>query len=355
MIHRCEVGPEVGTGHFFRQLALAEEGRVRGHDPMLLVGGLTTALVEQAEAAGVEVEEVKEAAGSQADAQAAAEVAAEAGHRTIVVDGYTFGPDYFRRLGATFDVVVAVDDLGEQAFPVDLLVNVNPHAPDLQYEGPARCLLGPRYALLRRQFVAARERLEREGASRVPGEVERVVVAFGGADIGDMCVNALRALDSSHYRGEVDVILGPAAPSYGRVRDLAAEGSAEVRVHRNVTGMADLLSGQHLAMCAAGGMSWELACLGVPMIQTTVAGNQRPIAQALRERGIAAGAGTSSEVTSEALAKLFREIDTDRSLRRRMSRHGMDLVDGRGARRVLEAIDTLKARAGKDLDGAGAG
>lgn len=344
VIHRCEAGPEIGAGHFFRQLALAEAGRARGRDPLLLVGGLTPALEDQAKASGIAVEVVEADVGGADDARAVTRRAAERESRSVVVDGYRFGPDYYRRLGDAFDVVAAVDDVGAQAFPVDVLINVNPHASDLDYEGPARCLVGPRYALLRRQFLEARRTLEEARGPAVPEEVSRVLVAYGGADIGNMSSRALEALNAADYRGEVDLVLGPATPDPDGLVEMAKECRAEIRVHRNVTRMAELLSGQHLALCAAGTMSWELACLGVPMIQTVVADNQREIAAALDDAGVAIQAGSSDAVQSRDLADLFVRVAADAWLRARVSRGGMRLVDGRGGDRVLEVLAREEAR-----------
>lgn len=337
MIHRCDAGPKIGTGHFFRQLALAEAGKAMGREPLMLVTGLSSALAEQAEAVGIEVEASSPAPATSADARKLAERAEGRGSSAVVVDGYRFGPGYYRELGDAVEVVAAVDDLGEHEFPVDVLINVGPHASQLDYRGAGRCLLGPRYALLRRQFVSARREVDREGGPSVPRDVGRVLVIFGGGDPGRMTRSVLGALERAGYGGRVDLVLGPAAgdSAYAETN----RGRGDVHVHRNVSDMVKLMRGQHLAVCAAGGTSWELACLGVPMIQTVLADNQRPIARALEEQGVTVFAGNSAEVEPDELANLFRSVSRDRALRSRMSRRGMKLVDGRGARRVLDAID----------------
>ena len=211
MIHRCDAGPQIGTGHFFRQLALAEEALERGHDPLILVTGLTASLEWQAGAVGVEVEASGAEPASPGDAEEVLERAERRKSTAIVVDGYRFGPEYYRDLGQGLQVVAAVDDVAGQEFPVDVLVNVNPHAEGLDYRGADRCLLGPRYALLRRQFVAARGEIESEAGPPVPRDVARVLVNFGGGDPRRMTAVALGALRKTGYGGRVDLVLGPAA------------------------------------------------------------------------------------------------------------------------------------------------
>lgn len=339
---RCDASAEIGTGHFFRMLALGQAARDRGVRPELVCSAGSEKLLVQADHADIPVARLEQEPGSQADARALSSrvegAEAEAG---VVVDGYHFAPAYFERLAEASDVVAAVDDVGRHPFPVDVLVNVNPHAREIDYDVPddCVCLFGPKFAFLRRQFRDVRRGMEeKRGYRDAPPVASRVLISLGGGDPTNETGKALRALEIADFTGTVDVIVGPANRHLNALKQVAASLDANVRIRRNVTNMASVMDGQHLAVCAAGGTSWELACMGVPMLQIVLADNQRPIAEALSSRRIAVLAGSREEVSPQGLADQIASLLTDRDRRATIAARGRRLVDGGGAFRVVEAI-----------------
>lgn len=334
---RCDANTEIGSGHFFRQLALAEWAQALGATAKMLVHAPTAALREQTEAMGVALVVAPADPATDADAAFVRSAAVELGATAVVVDGYHFPPIYFETLRDDRWTLAAVDDMAHQHFPVDVLINVNIDAEQLAYDtlpGTAR-LLGVKYALLRRQFHLVRQR--HEGAE-LREQVADVLVSMGGGDQTDETSKVLRGLNNAGYRGHIDVVLGSVNPNMAAVTTLADQLEAEVAVHRNVHAMAELIAGHDLAICAGGGTSWEMACLGVPMLQIVVADNQRNIASGLARRGISHCIGWREHVGPADVAAAFEAVAVGRMRRDEMRRRGMSLIDGCGAKRVAEAL-----------------
>ena len=78
--------------------------------------------------------------------------------------------------------------------------------------------------------------------------------------------------------------------------------------------------------------------LGLPAIIIDVAENQRPVAQELSRLGVAIRAGSVQDMTSETIAAKLKLLLDSAELRAEMSRRGRELVDGRGADRVVSAM-----------------
>lgn len=344
---RCDASASIGTGHFFRMLALGEAANDRGLEALLVCASVPDGLLRQARASGVSVEQLEGVEpGKTEDAEALAVLASERKTAGIVVDGYHFKPAFYAELGRAFPVVAAVDDIGHQRFPVDVLINANPGSDRIAYEVPGECLLllGLRYALLRRQFRRKRRVLEAHGGREVPETVHRLLVFLGGGDPTNVTVKVLQALRTAAYDGRADVLVGPANPHGELIRAEASKVPGQVKLHSNVTNVADLMVEQDLAMCAAGSVSWELACLGVPMCQLVVANNQQGIAEELADRGVTEFAGRSEEVEAGRLGRRLSSLLRDRKRRSEMSSRAWNLVDGEGTGRVLDELRRVKDR-----------
>jgi spore coat polysaccharide biosynthesis predicted glycosyltransferase SpsG len=291
------------------------------------------------------------APGSAEDARCTRAEALTRGARgagALVVDGYGFDAGYLAEIRAPGLVTAYVDDLLRRGLPVDVVVNPNAGACAEDYRegaaaGPAEILAGARYALLREEFRAGRRRRSGEPAGE-PGAWLRplhLLIAFGGSDPAGVTARALEAAIAAGPQrfDRITVLVGPLHPSAGALRDLACCEAPRVSL-RSVSpgGVAALLAGVDVALGAAGGTSWELACMGVPMLLVEVADNQRAVAEPLAACGAAQRLGRVDRLTADDLAaSLGRLAEAGAPALRAMSEAGARLIDGEGARRVAGA------------------
>lgn len=85
--------------------------------------------------------------------------------------------------------------------------------------------------------------------------------------------------------------------------------------------------------------------LGLPSVLLVVAENQEPVARELGRMGIAVDA--SSRPARDGLGESVRELLVSGAMRAEMSQLGRDLVDGRGAERVVASMQSFAARPGE--------
>ncbi|MEZ5182877.1 MAG: bifunctional UDP-2,4-diacetamido-2,4,6-trideoxy-beta-L-altropyranose hydrolase/GNAT family N-acetyltransferase [Acidimicrobiales bacterium] len=213
-----------------------------------------------------------------------------------------------------------IDDDGRSpVVDAEVLLDQNLGATAGAYPGTgADLLLGPRYALLRRDLVAA-------AAGRRPGTVRsgaagggtaplRVVVAMGGAPSAEVRA-FFEAVVASLAADDLSI----------RVLDGRADAAAE-------------LAAADLAVAAAGSTCWELGLLAVPSVVVSVAPNQEPLARRLGERGAARDLGDLTTLIPEEVALEVRRLVASPSDRAALSRAIAALVDGRGAARVATRL-----------------
>ncbi len=332
-----------------RCLALAQAWQDHGGKALFVMSQSTPSVSARLTSESCAIATSPAPAGSAADAIYAAELAAGYADSWVVIDGYHFDAEYQEIIKKANLRLLAVDDNANGShFFADVVLNQNLHAHVSQYrniESASRLLLGPRFALLRRELRNAAPR------GRV-GPVNCIAITFGGSDPKNMTAHVLKALASL---GLTDVrlaaIVGGSNPNLPILRDLVREIRSTCELHVDVSDMASILAEADMAITAAGSTCWELCALGVPSIVIDVASNQSPIARSLAEHGCAihvAGKCFQTELLHEAVTRLV----SSRELREKMSKAASQLVDGNGAARVVAALlrEGLRLRAAQHAD-----
>lgn len=324
----------IGTGHVMRMLALTEAARRAGHEAAIASARLDDRLAARVARAGTPLLRLAATPGSDDDA-AATKDALASGFDRLILDGYVFGARFQEAVHSGGVPTLVVDDYGHaEIYSAELLLNQNVSASAALYENrapDARLLLGPRYALLRDEVARAEPRPEAEGFGR------RILVTMGGADP----TNATEAvLDALGWIDDLDLqiraLVGPANPHGDR---LSAKAGPQVTLLGPQDAMADLLKWADLAVTAAGTTTYELCRLGVPMLLVVLAENQGPPAEAFAREGIAEHLGWHPNLDPEGVAAAVRRLLVDPARRREMQALGRARVDGRGADRVLRALE----------------
>src|SRR5207245_1177027 len=114
------------------------------------------------------------------DLPATLTLARDLGVEWLVLDGYHFDPAYQEGARASGLRLLVIDDVVHQArYSADILLNQNLDAEHLRYRAGANTelLLGPRYALLRQEFLGW-QRWDRS----ISPVARRVLVTVGGGD-----------------------------------------------------------------------------------------------------------------------------------------------------------------------------
>lgn len=261
----------------------------------------------------------------------------------LIVDHYSLDARWEARLRPAVGAIMVIDDLADRTHACQLLVDQNRSGPG---SGPyaslvpadCRVLLGPRFALLRPEFRARRQ------AGALPRTaLRRVLIFFGGVDHLNLTSLALEALQRLAGRDlGADVVVGALNP-HGDEIAARCRSMSNVEFHRQTNDMAGLMARSVLAVGAAGSVSWERCCLGLPAIVGWVAANQRQVAWALARQRAAVNLGDLSRVTAAELAAWLERLTDRPRLIARMSARAAGLVDGGGVARVCVAL--LKDRA----------
>ena len=338
LLIRADASVEMGSGHVMRCLALAQAWQDAGGDVVFCEAQSTAALDQTVSSEGVRLVRLEASLDSLQDAAQTAEVARAHNARWLVVDGYHFDADYQKHLkNRGFKVLFLDDRVGCDRYYADLVVNQNVDADEglyAHYQGCGRALLGTKYVLLRREFSSHKDR-KRNSATTV----RKILITMGGSDphnVTEMAIHALGLMENLDL--DVTVVVGANNPHMESLLKAKSQVLANIELCRNVSRMADVIAGADLAVSAGGGTGYELIFLQVPTILITVAENQRAACRSLGLSEVAIDAGWFHALDSERLAKSIRRLIETETLRQTLIENCRDVVDAKGAARVVQSM-----------------
>lgn len=356
VIFRTDASTLIGSGHVMRCLTLAEELRHTGAEVFFISRNHEGNLNDLIRNKGFKLYELPAATqvmsnnstrgeyatwlgtSQEDDARETIEILKDIQPEWLIVDHYAIDEVWEQLVRPYTKKIMVIDDLADRKHECDLLLNQNYVSGEHQrYAGliPPSCttLLGPQYALLRKEFTKARENLKSRD-----GSVNRVFVFFGGVDPDNMTGKALEALSAPEF-GQIyaDVVIGAANPYRAAISN-AVKQRPRTTLYVQVDNIAELMTQADLGLCAGGTTTWERFCLGLPSLVVTIADNQIPFTRDLHQDGFLRWLGTSKDVDPQVLHKWLMQAIQDTDRNRQEAEMGRLLVDGIGAQKVAEIV-----------------
>jgi spore coat polysaccharide biosynthesis predicted glycosyltransferase SpsG len=311
---RADADSRIGTGHLLRCLALAQSWKARGGEATFVSFCESAALRQRILSEGFRLVAVERTHPDPADL-------VQAGHRLLVIDDYNHLPHYHAN--------------------ILLNQNIGSETISYSYDSDTVGLFGPKYALLRSEFLTWK--------NRTPGQTQRgrkILVTLGGADPDNVTLKVVRALLQTGLDDlEVNIVAGPANPNVKMLeseienaRQLGKTVNFSIRLLRDAN-MPELMTGANLAVSAGGSTCWELCFFGVPILVIISAENQRASARGLHRTGAAVSLGWHEDVEVGELAEAIENLMNDPRKLESMSSQGMNIVDGQGSERILTLME----------------
>ena len=347
LLIRADANVAIGTGHVMRCIALAQAWQDAGGRAMFAMAETTPSIESRLLRERMYLERFCAEPGTEQDWERTNHIAEEGKADWIVVDGYRFDANYQLEVTNSTCKSLFVDDNGHAGtYTADLVLNQNSHASESLYISrgySTRLLLGPRYAMLRREFWGWREwrREIRETANRI-------LIVMGGSDPDNFTTRVILALE--HVRQlslEVVAVVGGSNPYLAEIKAATANSRHRISVTRDATDMPGLMAHADIAISAAGSICWEFCALGLPVLLIPVAPNQSAATTSLESLGAAKLVCGGTRFCAQELADKVIALLTSASERQSLSERAHALVDGQGSNRVVAILRNGSAERAK--------
>lgn len=336
---RADANEVIGSGHVMRCLSIAAELKRQGEDVTFLIADeRSEKMILEKSFSVLCLHSIWDDLEQELDTLL--QMIEEKQILLLMIDSYYVTERYLQKLHQ-YTKLVYIDDLNAFLYPVDLLINYNIYAPQLDYENcyeraglSAKFALGCKYVPLRKEFQGVCYR-HRE-------QVLRIMITSGGTDSYNVIGNLLEVLCCQEWFADIqyDIIIG----RFNQNKDILEErwkSCENVHFFCNVPNMSEYMKRCDIAITAAGSTVYELCACGVPSIIYIFADNQLAIAHAAYEMGLLPWVGDVREDMKSCMDKIISEIEhlrNDKENRIRQSQHLRNLTDGRGCARIAEQI-----------------
>lgn len=354
IVIRTDASLHLGSGHVMRCLTLADSLREKGADISFVCADLKGNLCDLIEGKGYKVHKLLTISSSLADKAHQIPWAADAEHTKavlrnehnmdwLIVDNYALDHLWETPMRSLARKIMVIDDLADRRHDCDLLLDQNFYEDmERRYDnivpGHCRKLIGPKYALLRKEFEDTRKSLRSRN-----GSIKRILVFFGGSDMTNETSKALKALRLLNRPDmAADVVIGVNNP-FRREIETAASAMSRVACYFQIANMAELMDSSDLYIGAAGTTTWERCCMGLPSLVMPVAENQVRATEDMARHKLLHYIGVSANVSSEDVKDALDYFLMNPEVLKEYSSNSLKLVDGLGADRCANImVDLLK-------------
>ena len=343
ILFRADGNGTIGTGHIMRCLSIADGlKRIGEESAFVCADDCLKDLIEsrgyRCEVLGTIFDEME----SEIECFLGSEIFRNS--NLVVVDSYYVSDRYFESIRREKKTVY-IDDLIENAYPVDALINYNIYAEEKKYmalysnkntEIPV-LILGTGYAPLREDFL----KTEKKKIEEKPGNI---LILTGGADPAHIAPKLAEKITGEMRNNEDDpvyhFVAGAMSGDYERLKEIESRSNGKIVIHRNVKDMKALMESSDMAVSAAGSTLYELCACGVPTITYVLADNQIRAEKEFVSRGAmhSAGDAREGEIFFERLYGEIMKLESDIVERTRLSEGAIAITDGNGADRTARKL-----------------
>lgn len=171
------------------------------------------------------------------------------------------------------------------------------------------------------------------------GPVNHILLAYGGSDPCNLTEKALQAISQTGYSGEVTVVIGPGFSNIDEIRSYAERLPGKVNLLKSVDNMALLMKKADLALTSAGRTVTELMTVGVPTIAMCQNLREMRHNHASSNFGVV-NLGLGKSITPDVLAGHIEMYLSDKNLRLDMYNRMTRAVKNRSNYSVVTKILT---------------
>ena len=337
LIFRADGNNSIGTGHIMRCLSLAIANQTQGGVSTIISYSDDTELLNRVKDANINLIHPNSSYSKKRDIEFTVRYIQQLPNAVMITDGYHFDEEYQISLKETGNTLVSIEDyVGHNFYHSDFIINQNIDAENLQYpcQENTQLLLGTNYTILNPIFKSW------GGFVPVtPKKATNILVTLGGSDFNNQTIKVINSLKTlTDHNFKTIVVVGSSNKNLTEIQKSLKHCAANIKLIINTKNMAQLIAESHLVLCAGGSTCWEVAFMGIPMINIIVAENQIMIANGIELKGGSRNLGWYKNVSEMTIAREIESLSTSYQERVGMTKVLQSMVDEQGTKRILEAL-----------------
>lgn len=254
----------------------------------------------------------------------------------LVLDHYTISDSFQKKLLQSNIKWLQFDSHAKIKLWANWVLHGSPAATFNLYEQLVKnkkttLLLGTRFSIIKKEIRSIRKEV------KVRNKLQKILICFGGGDDRGLTLAVLKQfLKDDLKKFTIRVCLNSKNKTFGQVKLLLEKTDNFIVPQQQ---LANEMKNADVGFFAPGMISYEAACLGLPMILVPFASNQLINSKGWEEAGCAFNMKGIDKITKPKLKQILTKLENDSQRIKNMSIKCMEMVDGKGAWRVQQIIE----------------
>ena len=333
-IFRVDGSNEIGIGHIASEINIAR--KLKGFD-LLFISKYDEG-IKKIKEFGYNVEKIPKNLSTTDEITLISKINDKFKSDVIIVDLLRDDYENYCKKISGLGKVLVVDYFGGIEINSDVLLNWSIFKEDFLYKkkNPNTIFcLGPKY-LLCREEIGKYHDLDK----KIKENVKNVLITIGGSDRHNLTPRIIDTL-KNFKQIEFNVVVGGAAKNKDEVEYELKKNKLNYNMIDNCNDLSELMYKADLAISAGGITCLELAAIGTPSLCFSTSVWETKRLKKLEDLGISVYAGNKDNFINKKLCGDFKNLIQNQNLRKKMSKNGKNLIDGRGINRIIKVIKKL--------------
>lgn len=327
---RVDCNNDIATGHLIRCIAIADAARDMGIETEFIIADSNPVAMLQSKSYKYYVLDTVWN-DMETELDRLIKHIKEEKIKVLLIDSYMVTYDYLSELRKVAKIVY-LDDLNMFQYPVDAIICYACYWEKLRYcglEQNTQLYLGLEYTPLRNSFFDLQPK-------KVKENIEKILLISGGTDNYNVINRFLKVIPLQEYK-QITAICGIYNEHFEEMAE-AYQKYENVEILSAVDNIEKYMQEADIAISAGGTTLYELCACGTPTLTYAIADNQLDNVRKFEDLQLMDYIGDMREDGTEKKVALSLEKYNCAEIRRRVSEKMRRLVDGDGAKRIVEII-----------------
>lgn len=255
---RVEINKDVGTGHFFRCLIIAQELKRLGMNSVFLFGEELKTIIKILQNENLKFFVFSNKSNEEEELIKHLK-SKKSSKNYLVADcdiPLYYNLEFQKKLKYLNVDFALITFIGIKKFEGKLIHNQNIRALDLEYSKSKKykLLLGPKYCILRDEFIVKSQ----IGVEEFKNKKKNIIITFGGVDKPNRTYFTVKALIKlSHYFEHLFIVLGINYENETELVEFLNTSGLSYSILRNITNISDYMAQSFISINSGGLTCWE--------------------------------------------------------------------------------------------------
>ena len=317
-------GREIGTGHLFRCLAIADWMRQLKLNAEISFHLYDSGFEEQNKA----LEILQSRSNYSCSIQNKNSIKGM-NFDTVVLDLLDVPIDLMEFVKKKSNFLVSIDNVSNSRELSNIAINplyykINKSKINHDY-------IGPKFQIISHKFFNKK--------SNWKNKVEKILIIQGGSDPFGFAPKIAKDIELLLLNNSISlhVVVGPATNKSNDLINLSNKHPSQIVIHENIVEMSNFLENIDLAISSIGVVAFEIASMGIPAIHITGVEKELESAESMSDLGVSINMGIYNSLSTELLDAVVKLKD-NKFLRKQMRDNCLKNFNSSFTKKLIELI-----------------